>query len=98
MLQAGTHTGGTERAPYVSAGASASPSSQPQLLSPILPQFLLHKQNSKNPLLQLMMPLGISKQGESTGRVSRFDIFFKLITFDLHMKLFIAISTLNEVL
>lgn len=30
------------------------------------------------------------------GHQSRFDIFFKPITFNLHMKLFIAISTLNS--
>lgn len=95
-LQEEIHTGGTERAPYVSTDASASQSSQPQPSSPFLPLFLLHKQNPKNPLLQLMLPLGLLKQCELAGQIRiPSDNFFTLITSERHIKLFTAIPTLK---
>lgn len=95
-LQEEIHTGGTERAPYVSTDASASQSSQPQPASPFLPLFLLHKQNPKNPLLQLMLPLGLLKQSELAGQIRiPSDNFFTLIPSEHHIKLFIVIPTLK---
>lgn len=95
-MQEEIRTGGTERAPYVSTDASASQSSQPQPSSPLLPLFLLHKQNPKNPLLQLMLPLGLLKQSELAGQIRiPSDNFFTLITSEHHIKLFIAIPTLK---
>lgn len=97
VLQEGIHTGGIERAPYVSTDASASQSSQPQPSSPFLPPSLLHKQNRKKPSLQLVSPFGILKQNECTGQISisSSDNFFMLITFELHIKLFIATPALK---